>query len=79
MKKLMTIARQFRDDENGAALIEYTVLLGIMAVDRHRRDRRSSAPGSATSGPTFNARPVCSGQLAQSRNIHARPGHPVRA
>ena len=28
----MTLARQFRDDENGAALIEYTVLLGIMVV-----------------------------------------------
>ena len=32
MNKLMTMARQFRDDENGAALIEYTVLLGIMVV-----------------------------------------------
>ena len=32
MKKLMTMARQFRDDENGAALIEYTVLLGILLV-----------------------------------------------
>jgi pilus assembly protein Flp/PilA len=30
MRKVMTVARQFRDDENGAALIEYTVLLGIM-------------------------------------------------
>ena len=32
MKKLVTLARQFRDDENGAALIEYTVLLGIMVA-----------------------------------------------
>ncbi|BCH25187.1 Flp family type IVb pilin [Mesorhizobium sp. L-8-3] len=32
MNKLMTIARQFRDDENGAAMIEYTILLGIIAV-----------------------------------------------
>ena len=32
MKKLVTLARQFRDDESGAALIEYTVLLGIMVV-----------------------------------------------
>jgi pilus assembly protein Flp/PilA len=26
------MARQFRDDENGAAMIEYTVLLGIITV-----------------------------------------------
>jgi pilus assembly protein Flp/PilA len=32
MKKLMTIARRFRDDEDGAAMIEYTVLLGIITV-----------------------------------------------
>jgi pilus assembly protein Flp/PilA len=32
MKKLMTMARQFRDDENGAALVEYTVLLGILVA-----------------------------------------------
>ena len=32
MKKLMTIARQSRDEENGAAMIEYTVLLGIITV-----------------------------------------------
>lgn len=32
MKKLMTMARQFRDDENGAAMIEYTVLLGVITV-----------------------------------------------
>ena len=32
MKKLMTMTRQFRDDENGAAMVEYTVLLGIITV-----------------------------------------------
>ena len=32
MKKLMTMARQFRDDENGAAMVEYSILLGIIAV-----------------------------------------------
>ena len=32
MKKLMTIARQFRDDEDGAAMIEYSILVGIIAV-----------------------------------------------
>lgn len=32
MNKLMTIARQFRDDENGAAMIEYSILLGVLAV-----------------------------------------------
>lgn len=32
MKKLMTIARQFRDDEEGAAMIEYSVLIGIITV-----------------------------------------------
>ncbi|MBZ9846810.1 Flp family type IVb pilin [Mesorhizobium sp. CA14] len=32
MKKLMTMARQFRDDEDGAAMVEYTVLLGIITV-----------------------------------------------
>ena len=32
MKKLMTMARQFREDENGAAMVEYTVLLGIITV-----------------------------------------------
>lgn len=29
MKKLI---EQFRDDENGAAMVEYTVLLGIITV-----------------------------------------------
>ncbi|TPM93432.1 Flp family type IVb pilin [Mesorhizobium sp. B2-1-3A] len=32
MKKLMTVTRQFRDDENGAAMVEYTILLGIITV-----------------------------------------------
>lgn len=32
MKKFMTMARQFRDDENGAAMVEYTILLGIIAA-----------------------------------------------
>ncbi|MGX5839500.1 Flp family type IVb pilin [Mesorhizobium sp. ArgA1] len=32
MKKLMTVARQFRDDENGAAMVEYSILIGIIAV-----------------------------------------------
>lgn len=32
MNKLMTIARQFRDDENGAAMVEYTILLGLITV-----------------------------------------------
>ncbi|QKC98660.1 Flp family type IVb pilin [Mesorhizobium sp. NZP2298] len=32
MIKLMTVTRQFRDDENGAAMVEYTILLGIITV-----------------------------------------------
>lgn len=32
MKKLMTMARQFRDDENGAAMVEYSILIGVIAV-----------------------------------------------
>ncbi|PBB22982.1 MULTISPECIES: Flp family type IVb pilin [unclassified Mesorhizobium] len=32
MKRFMTMTRQFRDDENGAAMVEYTVLLGIITV-----------------------------------------------
>src|SRR5438876_81030 len=32
MKKLMTMARQFRDDENGAAMVEYSILVGIIAA-----------------------------------------------
>lgn len=31
MKKLMTMTRQFRDDENGAAMVEYSILIGIIA------------------------------------------------
>ncbi len=43
MKKLMTMTRQFRDDENGAAMVEYSILVGIiaaaslLAVLAHRR------------------------------------------
>jgi len=32
MKKLMTMARQFRDDDNGAAMVEYSILVGIIAA-----------------------------------------------
>ncbi|QND58640.1 Flp family type IVb pilin [Mesorhizobium huakuii] len=32
MKNFMTMARQFRDDDTGAAMVEYTVLLGIITV-----------------------------------------------
>jgi pilus assembly protein Flp/PilA len=32
MKKLMTIARQFRDDDNGAAMIEYSILIGLISA-----------------------------------------------
>jgi len=32
MSKFMSIARQFRSDENGAAMVEYTILLGIITV-----------------------------------------------
>jgi len=32
MRKLMTLAKNLRKDEDGAALIEYTVLLGILLV-----------------------------------------------
>lgn len=32
MKKLTTIARQFRDDENGAAMVEYTILIGLITA-----------------------------------------------
>ena len=32
MKKLMTMARQFRDDDNGAAMVEYSILIGIIAA-----------------------------------------------
>jgi len=32
MKKLMTMARQFRNDENGAAMVEYSILIGIITA-----------------------------------------------
>jgi pilus assembly protein Flp/PilA len=32
MRTIMTFARHFRDDEDGAAMIEYTVLLGIITA-----------------------------------------------
>lgn len=31
MKTLLNISRQFRDDENGAAMVEYSILVGIIA------------------------------------------------
>ncbi|TPL63602.1 Flp family type IVb pilin [Mesorhizobium sp. B2-3-15] len=32
VRKFITMTRQFRDDENGAAMVEYTILLGIITV-----------------------------------------------
>lgn len=32
MKKLMSIAKQFRDEESGAAMVEYSILVGIIAA-----------------------------------------------
>jgi len=32
MSKALTVLNQFKNDEDGAALIEYTVLLGLMLV-----------------------------------------------
>jgi pilus assembly protein Flp/PilA len=32
MTKIMALVQKFKNDEEGAALIEYTVLLGIMLV-----------------------------------------------
>lgn len=32
MKKLMTMARQFRDDEDGAAMVEYSIVVGLIAA-----------------------------------------------
>jgi pilus assembly protein Flp/PilA len=32
MRKALTAVNQFSNDEDGAALIEYTVLLGLMLV-----------------------------------------------
>jgi len=31
MTKLMTMAQQFHDDESGAAMVEYSILIGIIA------------------------------------------------
>lgn len=32
MTKLLNIAKTFRDDENGAAMVEYSILIGIIAA-----------------------------------------------
>lgn len=32
MKRLIDVARQFHDDENGAAMVEYSILIGIIAA-----------------------------------------------
>ena len=32
MTKLMTVAKRFHEDEDGAAMVEYTILLGIITV-----------------------------------------------
>ncbi|MBZ9708152.1 Flp family type IVb pilin [Mesorhizobium sp. ESP7-2] len=32
MKRFINIARQFQDDENGAAMVEYSILIGIIAA-----------------------------------------------
>ncbi|WP_095088856.1 Flp family type IVb pilin [Mesorhizobium sophorae] len=32
MKKFMTMTRQFRDDENGAAMVEYSILIGLISA-----------------------------------------------
>lgn len=31
MKKLMNLAKAFRDEESGAAMVEYSILVGIIA------------------------------------------------
>jgi pilus assembly protein Flp/PilA len=31
MTRFLIMARQFRDDENGAAMVEYSILIGIIA------------------------------------------------
>ena len=31
MTNLLGMVRQFRDDENGAAMVEYSILIGIIA------------------------------------------------
>ena len=52
MKKLMTMTRQFRDDENGAAMVEYSILIGIIAAAWIVR-LLLSADGSAASSLAF--------------------------
>ncbi|RUX03955.1 Flp family type IVb pilin [Mesorhizobium sp. M8A.F.Ca.ET.059.01.1.1] len=32
MKRLIDVARRFHDDENGAAMVEYSILIGIIAA-----------------------------------------------
>ena len=32
MNKLFNLAKSFRDDEEGAAMVEYSILIGIIAV-----------------------------------------------
>ncbi|UCI17570.1 Flp family type IVb pilin [Mesorhizobium sp. B2-1-8] len=32
MTKLISIARAFRDEESGAAMVEYSILIGIIAA-----------------------------------------------
>ena len=32
MKKLLSTYKQFRDDENGAAMVEYSILIGIITA-----------------------------------------------
>lgn len=32
MKKLMNLAKAFRDDESGAAMVEYSILVGVIAA-----------------------------------------------
>ncbi|MCA0049886.1 Flp family type IVb pilin [Mesorhizobium sp. B283B1A] len=32
MNLLSNVAKQFRDDENGAAMVEYSILIGIIAA-----------------------------------------------
>jgi len=32
MKKLLSISKQFRDEESGAAMVEYSILIGIITA-----------------------------------------------
>lgn len=32
MKKLLSIAKSFRDEESGAAMVEYSILIGIITA-----------------------------------------------